>query len=121
MHRKTIKLGALVAALLLLTMGYLSLAAAGDSPGFDYTIQTTGTPGVKLTGNCTIDTSSGSHVMDFSGVVGRVVHVKGTGVNCLLHKPDPNGEVNLVISQNGNILSQTQSAGSTTDISASVS
>ena len=120
-YRKTIKLGALVALLLLLTMGYLSLAAADGSPDYDFTIQTTGTPGVKLTGTCTVDTSTGSHLMGFSDVVGRVENVKGTGFNCLLHKPDPDGEVKLTISQNGNVLSETQSTGCTTDISASVS
>lgn len=121
MHQKAITFGAVIAALLLLTAGYLSLAGAGDTPQDDYTIQLTGSPGTTVNGNCTIDTANGPVVKDFTGAANRTEHVTGTGVSCQLLKQQNDGSVKLVISQDGNILSETESAGSTTQINASVS
>lgn len=122
MRKAAVTIGAVVVSLLLLTTGYLVTVAGNDSTGYDYTIQTSGTPGLKITGTCTVTTASGPVVKDFSGPVGRVEHVKGTGVACHLHKTQQEGALKLIISQDGNILSESESiGGGTSDIDASVS
>lgn len=121
MRQTAVKLGVLATALLLLAAGYLVLIAATDHGGYDYVIQTSGTPGMKITGNCTVDTASGPFVKDFTGSVGRVEHVTGTGVTCHLHKAQQDGTLKLIISQNGNVVSESESSGGTSDVDASVS
>lgn len=121
MRKAAITIGAVVVSLLLLTTGYL-VTVAGDQTGYDYTIQTSGSPGLMITGTCTVTTASGPVVKDFSGPVGRVEHVKGTGVDCHLHKTQQEGALKLIISQDGNIISESESiGGGTSDIDASVS
>ncbi len=122
MRQTAVSIGAVVVSLLLLTAGYLVAVAGNDPGGYDYTIQTSGTPGLTISGNCTVTTASGSVVKDFSGPVGRVEHVKGTGVTCHLLKADQDGTLKLIISQDGNVVSESESSGGGTSVvDASVS
>ncbi len=121
MRQTAVKFGVLATALLLFAAGYLVLVAANDHDGYDYTIQVSGTPGLKITGNCVVDTASGSVVKDFTGPADRVEHVTGTGVRCHLHKEQDDGSLRLTISQNGNVVSESESSGGSSDIDASVS
>ncbi len=121
MRQAAVKFGVLATALLLFAAGYLVLVAANDHGGYDYTIQTSGTPGMKITGTCSVDTDSGTVVKDFTGPVGRVEHVTGHGVTCHLHKEQEDGSLKLTISQNGNVVSESESSGGSSDVDASVS
>jgi hypothetical protein len=60
-------------------------------------------------------------VKDFTGSVDRVEHVTGTGVTCHLHKAQADGSLKLIISQNGNVVSESESSGGSSDVDAAVS
>lgn len=121
MRQSTVKIGALVASLLLLSASYLVLVAADNTAGNEYMIQTSGTPGLTITGTCTVATASGPVIKDFTGPVDHVEHVTGTGVSCHLYKAQQDGTLKLIISQGGNVVSESVSSGGTSVVDASVS
>ncbi len=85
--------------------------AEGGSKESDYVIQTSGTSGMRVTGNCTADTGKGSVSKEINGNVGSDYHLTGRNISCHFQKEDQDGELRVTISRDGEVLADSVSSG----------
>jgi hypothetical protein len=85
--------------------------AANGSNESEYVIRTSGSSGMRVTGNCTADTGVGSVSKEINGNVGSDYHLTGRSISCRLQKEDQNGELRVTISRDGEVLADSVSSG----------
>lgn len=85
--------------------------AAFGSDESEFVIRTSGTSGMRITGNCAADTSNGPVSKEINGDIGSDYHLTGRSIACRLQKEDQDGELRVTISRDGDVLADSVSSG----------
>ncbi|CCF83054.1 hypothetical protein [Nitrolancea hollandica] len=85
--------------------------AAGGSKESEFIIRSSGSSGMRVTGNCTADTGGGSVSKEINGNVGSDYRLTGRSISCRLQKADQDGELRVTISRDGEVLADSVSSG----------
>lgn len=89
----------------------LEQQAANGSKESEFVIRTSGSSGMRVTGNCTADTANGSVSKEINGDVGSDYHLTGHSIACRFQKEHQDGELRVTISRDGEVLADSVSSG----------